>query len=981
MRPRHLEIVGFGAFARRTTVDFDLLAEAGLFHIGGPTGAGKTTLIDAMCFALYGRVPGAREADHLATHHASAQPEVTLEFSAGGHDWRVTRTPRRERAKRRGTGTTVEPSRATLLRRSETMWKPIATGPSEVDREIKGLLGLDAVQFQQVVVLPQGEFEKVLRADAVERERLLSSLFATARFGDLTESLRDSAKELVASCGREGDRLASIERQTRERAEDAGLEASATLPLDVLATTAAASAEHLYRVVSAARTSHREAVEAAERASRLTVAIARRDGAIEKARALDGLQPAIDELVSRLGEHHRAAPVHDRHRALTDAIGRRVQALDAVGVAELAVEALATSPSLSALLPPVAVDTLYVAHLESARGQVAEAKAAAAEVEAERASFEEAAVEVAALIDQASRHGEALESTRERAADLATELAAVRALANAAPGLRIELDGLMARMRDIEMLGTARVHLKAARVGAEALEGEATRSSKAHLDTIEGRIAGMAGELAAALREGEACSVCGSAEHPAPAGEGHRVTADDIEAAASASATARAAAAAARESVAALASQVATLSSTTDGIDLPGIRRRMKSAEDALAEATAASQRALELDAEAAQLATAIKGHDAALAAINIRHAGAEAGLRSSKTRVARAEARLAPLGITDPSAATTAFEQLCVSLETRQGARLRLEHLDAEVHRARGALIEALASSGHGSVEHAVAAVLTADEVERLDFEVAAHQAEVAAVNVVLDDPMLKALPAAPPDASVAEALARRAEAHLEASLRAHALAESAATDLGRLARRHGELEAARGPRVLEAERLQRLAELCHGTNPLRLSLERFVLAAYLDEIAEAASAHLAEMTSGRFRLRHSEARVRGNAGAGLSLLVGDSLTGTEREVGTLSGGETFLASLALALGVAEVVQRHAGGVRIDALFIDEGFGSLDPESLDLALQVLDDLREGGRLVGVVSHVAALREAIGIGIEVIPSPTGSTAVLTGPAA
>ena len=121
--------------------------------------------------------------------------------------------------------------------------------------------------------------------------------------------------------------------------------------------------------------------------------------------------------------------------------------------------------------------------------------------------------------------------------------------------------------------------------------------------------------------------------------------------------------------------------------------------------------------------------------------------------------------------------------------------------------------------------------------------------------------------------------------------------------------------------------------------------------------------------------------AAAGLSLLVGDACTGTEREVGTLSGGETFLASLALALGVAEVVQRHAGGVRIDTLFVDEGFGSLDPESLDLALEVLDGLREGGRLVGVVSHVAALREAIGYGVDVVPGPTGSTAVLTGPAA
>jgi DNA repair protein SbcC/Rad50 len=157
-------------------------------------------------------------------------------------------------------------------------------------------------------------------------------------------------------------------------------------------------------------------------------------------------------------------------------------------------------------------------------------------------------------------------------------------------------------------------------------------------------------------------------------------------------------------------------------------------------------------------------------------------------------------------------------------------------------------------------------------------------------------------------------------------------------------------------------------------MSLKRYVLAAYLEEITEAASIRLAAMTDGRYRLRHSDERARHGAASGLSVVVGDAWTGVEREVSSLSGGETFQAALAFALGLADVVQRHAGGVHLDTLFVDEGFGALDADALEQAIAELDRLREGGRLVGVISHVAALRERISAGIRVTRTPTGSHA-------
>ncbi|MPZ88973.1 MAG: hypothetical protein GEU81_13055 [Nitriliruptorales bacterium] len=157
-----------------------------------------------------------------------------------------------------------------------------------------------------------------------------------------------------------------------------------------------------------------------------------------------------------------------------------------------------------------------------------------------------------------------------------------------------------------------------------------------------------------------------------------------------------------------------------------------------------------------------------------------------------------------------------------------------------------------------------------------------------------------------------------------------------------------------------------------MRMSLERYVLAAFLEDITARASLRLAAMSDGRYTLRHSDERVKGNAASGLSILVGDAFTGVEREVGSLSGGETFQASLALALGMADAVQSHSGGLRLDTLYIDEGFGALDPEALEQAMAELDRLREGGRLVGVISHVAALQERIPAGVRVRRTRTGS---------
>jgi exonuclease SbcC len=251
---------------------------------------------------------------------------------------------------------------------------------------------------------------------------------------------------------------------------------------------------------------------------------------------------------------------------------------------------------------------------------------------------------------------------------------------------------------------------------------------------------------------------------------------------------------------------------------------------------------------------------------------------------------------------------------------------------------------------------------------ETAQHEAAA-----VLRDPALADLPSTPPPIAALRHEEERAAAAHETAVEAGATLTLGAAELTDALHEHAERTVAHAPLAEEAGRLRRLAEVTSGSgNALRVSLERYVLGAFLAEIAERASRRLGAMSDGRYALLHSEEREKGGAPSGLGIRVRDAWTGAIRDVGSLSGGETFQASLALALGIADAVTAHAGGVRLDALFVDEGFGSLDPEALELAITELDHLREGGRLVGVISHVATLQERLGTGLHVAKGRGGS---------
>ena len=547
----------------------------------------------------------------------------------------------------------------------------------------------------------------------------------------------------------------------------------------------------------------------------------------------------------------------------------------------------------------------------TARKTAEERRAAAETCEAKRLRRSEAATEAAVALEAL----EAAAAEREAAAD---EVRRLKALV----GATTELAAARAAADEAEAAA------KAARDDAAAVEAAWTTARDRAAAADAAWREAQAGRLAEGLRSGEPCPVCGSPDHPSPASLPDETPAqDEVEAfrdAADRASTAR--------------------DETT---------KRLVAAEASAAAAAARlaeRQKAAPADfADPAALAAAIAAADARSAELVAAHRSAQAVAHETATAAATAA-----------TAAATAAEELA--------------RADEEVGFACDALAERLAVASFADEDTWLAACREPDAVERLRGEIAAHADNVARAAERLRLARAAAEGVTAPDLAGLEAAAvAAAEAALAARTAAvelSAAADTASRQLERLA----ELDREAAGVHERYEVIGRLADVANGDNPRHLSFQRYVLGAFLDDVLVAASQRLHLMTKGRYRLERTERRFGGKAAAGLNLEVYDAWTGIARPVATLSGGETFMAALSLALGLAEVVQAHAGGIHLETVFVDEGFGSLDDESLDLAVSALMGLGEDGRLVGIISHVGELRERIDARLEVTTDKTGSRA-------
>ncbi len=1045
MRLHRLEVEAFGPFASRQVVDFDALGQTGLFLITGPTGSGKTSLLDAISFALFGQLPGVRGAKALHSQHAdpSTPPEVLLEVTLSGRRLRITRRPAFERPGRK----TPVQAAIVLDEHLGGRWTTLTQRLDEAGRVMEDALGMTREQFHRVVVLPQGDFASFLHASSDDRGDLLRRLFDVETYAGVQDWLleerrrveqvdRDAARDLDRLREEAVPLLASGPGGGDEPAVGAGADhpepagaAASDGPLSQL--DAAGLADLLARTQQAAESEHVEsaaAVELAEAALRQHEHQARL--AHQQAASHDrGTQAAVtrDELLARADEHDDAS----RSLARSAAARRALGALPALTRAQEDLRRAHEQTSTArAALPPLAPTAR--GDLDGWVADVAGASAGVASAQHEARSLVGRLDRQPGLVDERERAAADLAAVAPARDALRVELEAARQSRDAAAAAAAELETITTRAARLRRALDVRRRLddvrgRALPAAADAVRDARDRAQDArqrYLDLFQARLDGMAGELAAALVEDAPCAVCGSTTHPAPATTGELVEPVAVQRALAASTQAADALAEAQGRRSEVEVEVATLVATLGeeareadeiAVDLEQTEaaaracseqareaerlgravtglvtrlERLVGEEDRLVQAlTAATTR------RDAALAALVASHDEVVSSLAAHAAGCPCGAVSpagSSSGVDAAAERAGDLVLDDllvHRVETTVRAAVQVAQEherhLRAGERL-LSALDAHAaatrrHESAAAeLATALEAEGLTDVDEAHSHLLQAEQVAGLERAVASYASRLAAARAVLDEPEVVAALASPrPDVEALDEQAQHARSRwTEATHRTAELSQVVGA-LRSAARRARALAQTSGDLASRRDLVTSVADLASGRgphNPDGVSLTTYVLAARLERIVSIANERLDAMVTGRYELavdhgRGGDRRRRG----GLGLLVHDRWSGETRAATTLSGGETFMVSLALALGTADAVREESGGSELETLFVDEGFGSLDDDALEEVMAVLDELRAGGRAVGVISHVADMRHRIPTQLTVTRRVDGSS--------
>jgi len=857
----------FGPYAGETVIDFEKLQGRHLFLICGPTGAGKTTILDAMCYALYGKTSGDRTGEKMRSDYAdsSERTEVVFDFMLGDKTYRATRSPAQMVDKKRGSGQTLAAMQASLSELEDG--KEINTLRTGIEEAAGKLIGLNADQFCQVILLPQGDFRKLLVAKADEREAILKQLFKTQRFSDFKDRLKDrldaKVREKMEKQTREDQILSSSgatdEKQLSQMVEEAGKELKEAQ--DIVKSREKESNE--FREVYQKETALMGHFTELEKALKQDAALKNEEGRMKEMEASLSLIRSARELapyfvqldgITREGKQEAvklktARADMETYSKLNETLEKRIQELDAM--------------------------------------------------KEKREEERKTALKMQDLVPKAKLYG-----------------AAVQALKNAKNALS----------RAEEETKRLQASAEAARKARDAQKEKADAVRKSYID-------GQAFLLAEGLEDGVPCPVCGAIHHPAPArGGDHVAKAEDVERAQKEYERASAAYDRANDTK----EKHSTGAYAKAMSDHAKADAQMKTLE----EIPEAYRDPKYLEAESTRLLTDIRKweQDKETAAAQLRKAGAD--LSASQAACRNAEERREELvkkyreteSVLKEASDKAGFQSLDECKEwykkkdTEESVRKTLEQYRAD----------------RKSTEERI----KAEEQETAGKE----RPDMLALNEkskALQDQLKKA-------SERAAALKERTETLQKAVSDARAIEK--------------ELEDLRKEEGL----IRGLYDLTSGKKT-RITLERYVLGTLLDDVANAANLRLLSMSRRRYSL-HRMTDESGLGKGGLSLEVSDSFTGRSRPANTLSGGETFLASLSLALGLADVVQSRQGGVRLDTMFIDEGFGTLDPDSLNSAMNTLIDLQNTGRMVGIISHVPELEERIDARLRVTPAEKGSKA-------
>lgn len=1044
MRPLKITISAFGPYAGEQVIDFSELNGRNIFLITGPTGAGKTTIFDAICYAIYGKGSGRdRDGENMRSDFAAEDTAtfVELEFELNNRRYWIKRKPKQLRPKSKGGGFTEQGAEAEF-REMNTDSPDTIAGIREVNEKMQQVLGITYEQFKQIIMIPQGEFRELLTTESKDRESILQRIFGTEgfkrvqdRLGDLEKALRDEVRILS---GQRDDSIKRLKNGSSEILPDliaaANInvaavieEADRSIAVDEQQELALVMAEQMQEALAAAK--QQEIFGAQEVQRKLTECI-------ETAKRKDLLERQLAEFETKeaalaMGRKTLALQgLEDNCRIRQDGLKRRQDLLT-----------LAEEQAAQLLRKAEAVKSKYEAEqtkepkrvelqeqIRLLKGYIDKVGA----LEAARTRHNGAATQLRQAEQQAGSAKEAVDTARQGSKDVLSRLEAVRSAAADYATQSAELENRRQLSERVLKLKQENEQLQSFRRVYEQQqslfkkEKEVLELQQNQYEHIKREfLKGQAGLLAKTLTDGQACPVCGSQHHPAPAALAEGIPTEEelkkaetlvqklgesFEKARSAFEQVKAEGLAQRRTVENLQRELAGhVGQEVTCLEKEALTEFVQAKAEQLAvevcqlsltvkqlEQSKQQEQTLNEQLKALQetLTTAEKQADI-MAASCTASLLKEQGDRQEVERLSReipielqGEQKLMlavkqaeeELGVSLEALklAEADYRQCCLDYEKklteREACQQALTEASLEWEAASAKFAGEMNKAGFAEPEEYARAKMNEQQIAELDQLTRDYRHNLALAREYYNKAMQQAEGLVAPDtARLEEELAViRAEKARLAELRTEIFAriKHNKDTLSYIRKLHSEL----ADKELEYGILADLANTAKGNNEERLSFERYVLAAFFEDIIEAANVRLGKMTGGRYEMGRIRERGKGAAQSGLEIEVFDNYTGRARHIKTLSGGESFKASLALALGLADVVQSYAGGISLETMFIDEGFGTLDPESLDSAINCLVELQHSGRLVGIISHVPELKACIDARLEIEAAKDGSKA-------
>ncbi|WP_440878554.1 AAA family ATPase [Vibrio natriegens] len=1007
MKPIKLTMQAFGPFAKTETIDFEKLGNNPLFLINGPTGSGKTSILDAICFALYGETTGnERQGIQMRCDLATADlpTEVTLDFSLHGKVYRVTRAPEQEAPKARGDGMTVKKHTASLYELGDSE-KLITSKTTQVKTEITNIIGLTETQFRQVMVLPQGKFRELLLASSKEREEIFGQLFQTDIYKKIEYALKDKASAISKAKN-------EFDNQIRGALQVAGVSSEEELiqqkesvseQLEQEKKSEQACLEKLNTIKSEL-----------QKAQALSAEFTRREQAEESLKLHLKNSEAIDARQQRLEKAKSASKIELQHVALQNAktqsqeLAQKISSLshnltEATNVAEGKEAELKTAKQNAEQVPQLTQLQFNLEGMKEKLIEKVDLEAKIANGLQEKQQFETKLQQYIALKEKLTQEAQQGQKTLDQARVDVALVASVDA----------EIKQKQRLLQDVQKLSGLRQELAKHDALTSSKQQNLEQAKQAYVsaqqsaDRLELKWHNaQAAVLAQRLQTGEACPVCGSCEHPHPAQfSEEEVTKEQVQ-------TARAQERAAQTLYNQLSNQLEQhyvvsrqyqkqlddLSeelgehATTEAVQ---IQAELQSAHEKLQRLTAIDIAQLEKNVE--QLNQRCVVGETKINELQNQMAANESTIKANQDQLSKLLANIDPkygsVEVLEQEITQTKdqIQRLNNNLESAQSqlqqAMLAKSNIESQLttnkqwlaeselklNEAKSNWQKALGESRFKDEETYLQSKATEQELQSWQQEIDQFKQTQIKLEQTLSDLKLALQDIEKPDIEVINANLNIQQQHyvesrnkLDSVRSIFERLEKVRSDIASLHDKNSKLED-------EYKVFGTLYDVASGKTGSRISLHRFVLGVLLDDVLIQSSQRLSLMSKGRYILARKTEGFKGAAGRGLDLVVEDGYTGKMRDVATLSGGESFMAALALALGLSDVVQSYSGGIRLDTLFIDEGFGSLDPESLDLAIQTLVDLQQTGRMIGVISHVSELKEQMAQRIDVEPSRVGST--------